>query len=180
MLFYTQPFWVVLGAHFLLPGERMDRVKVMGLAFAISGISLLLWNTDESLRQATFIGDVMCILASLSWAAIVLLVRKSSLSRVVLTALAPFLGDTIRNLDTGIVLIFAFQVIVVVSLGFLLWFWALSVYPASDMAFFGLLAPLFGVFFGWLIFDDELTIRFIIAMGLVCVGILLNNSARKN
>ena len=195
MLFYTQPFWVVLGAHFLLPDERMDRMKVMGLVLAISGISLLLWNTDETLRQATFIGDVMCILASLSWAAIVLLVRKSSLSRsspemqllyqlaisgVVLTALAPFLGDTIRDLDTGIVLIFAFQVIVVVSLGFLLWFWALSVYPASDMAFFGLLAPLFGVFFGWLIFDEVLTIRFIIAMGLVCAGILLNNRVRKN
>ena len=195
MLFYTQPFWVAVGAHFLLPGERLDRIKIMGLVLAIGGVALLLSKTDEALHPDTLIGDVMCILASVSWAAIVLLVRKSSLSRcspemqllyqlaisgVILTAVAPSLGDVIRDLNTGIILIFAFQVVVVVSIGFLLWFWALSVYPASDMASFGLLAPLFGVFFGWLIFDDELTIRFIVALGLVCTGILLNNRFRKN
>ena len=194
MLFYTQPFWVAVGAHFLLPDERLDRTKIMGLVLAIGGVALLLSKTEETLHPDTLIGDVMCILASVSWAAIVLLVRKTSLSRcqpemqllyqlavsgVILTAVAPFLGDVIRGLNTGIILIFTFQVVVVVSIGFLLWFWALSIYPASDMASFGLLAPLFGVFFGWLIFDDELTIRFIVALGLVCTGILLNNRFRK-
>jgi len=193
MLFYTQPFWVAIGAHFLLD-ERLDRLKITGLALAIGGVALLLLKPDEALPADTLIGDVMCIVASISWAAIVLLVRKSKLSGstpemqllyqlaisgVLLTVIAPFLGDTIRELNTGIILIFSFQVVFVVSIGFLIWFWALSVYPASDMASFGLLAPLFGVFFGWLIFDDVLTIRFIVAMGLVCVGILLNNSYKR-
>lgn len=195
MLFYTQPFWVAIGAHFLLPDERLDRLKITGLGLAIGGVALLLLKPDEALPADTLIGDVMCILASISWAAIVLLVRKSKLSGstpemqllyqlaisgVLLTAVALVLGDTIRELNTGIILIFSFQVVFVVAIGFLIWFWALSVYPASDMASFGLLAPLFGVFFGWLIFDEVLTIRFIVAMGLVCVGILLNNGYRRS
>jgi drug/metabolite transporter (DMT)-like permease len=193
MLFYTQPFWVAIGAHFLLD-ERLDRFKIAGLGLAIGGVALLL-KPDEALPADTLVGDVMCILASISWAAIVLLVRKSKLSGstpemqllyqlaisgVLLTVISPFLGDTIRELNIGIILIFSFQVVFVVAIGFLIWFWALSIYPASDMASFGLLSPLFGVFFGWLIFDDVLTIRFIVAMGLVCVGILLNNGYRRN
>ena len=194
MLFYTQPFWVAVGAHFMLPGEQLDRVKLLGLALAIGGVAVLLSKTDEVLHPDVLIGDIMCILASVSWAAIVLLVRKSKLSgsspemqllyqlaisAVILTMLAAILGDMIRELDVDIILIFIFQVVFVVSIGFLLWFWALSVYPASDMASFGLLAPLFGVFFGWLIFDDALTTRFIFAMGLVCMGILLNNGYKR-
>jgi drug/metabolite transporter (DMT)-like permease len=195
MLFYTQPFWVALGAHFLLPGERLNGMKVMGLVLAISGVVLLLANGDGASHPDTLIGDVMCIFASVSWAAIVLLVRRSKLSGcapemqllyqlavsgIILMALSPFLGDLVRDLNIGIILIFAFQVVVVVSMGFLLWFWALSIYPASDMASFGLLAPLFGVFFGWLIFDDELSIQFTVALGLVCAGILLNNRRQHN
>jgi len=194
MLFYTQPFWVALGAHFLIPGESLDRVKVMGLALAISGVVLLLSESGTVSQSDTLVGDAMCICASISWAAIVILVRKSRLSEstpemqllyqlaisgVLLTAMSPLLGDMIREIDATIVLIFAFQVVVIVSIGFLLWFWALSVYPASDMSSFGLLAPLFGVFFGWLIFDDELTIRFVLSLSLVCAGILLNNWFRK-
>lgn len=190
MLFYTQPFWVALGAHFLLPGERLTPRKVVGLALAIGGVVLLLTGGGEVSSVNTLIGDVMCIFAAIFWACIVLLARKSSLSQctpetqllyqlavsgVILTAIAPLSGDLVRDLTPGIIAIFAFQVIVVVSIGFLLWFWALSVYPASDMASFGLLTPLFGVFFGWLIFDDEFTPVFVASMGLVCAGIVLNN-----
>jgi drug/metabolite transporter (DMT)-like permease len=162
-------------------------MKSAGLALAIGGVVLLLSRADDGLHPDTFLGDIMCIFASIAWAAIVLLVRKSKLSGstpemqllyqlaisgVILTALAPFLGDTIRDLSVDIIMIFSFQVIVIVSMGFLLWFWALAVYPASDMSSFGLLAPVFGVFFGWLIFDDELTATFILALGLVCAGIV--------
>ncbi len=108
------------------------------------------------------------------------LLYQLAISGVLLTFISPFVGDTIRDLNIGIMMIFSFQVVFVASIGFLIWFWALSIYPASDMSSFGLLAPLFGVFFGWLIFDDTLTFRFILALGLVCAGILLNNGYRRS
>jgi len=66
-------------------------------------------------------------------------------------------------------------VLVVVSVGFLAWFWVLSVYPASDMAVYSFLAPVFGVLFGWLILGEGLGINVLIALVLVSVGIALVN-----
>ncbi len=190
MFFYTQPFWVALGAHFLIPGERLNRFKIAGLALAGAGIALLLFKPDANLPENAIIGDLMCLLAAIVWAAIALVVRTTRLSvcapemqllyqlfvsGIILTLIAPLFGDPVREPTILIYSVFAFQVLVVVAFGFLLWFWALSVYPASDMAAFGLLAPMFGVFFGWLIFDEQLTLIFILALGLVGGGIFLTN-----
>ena len=57
----------------------------------------------------------------------------------------------------------------------LVWFWLLSIYPASNIASFSLLAPLAGVFSGWLIFDDPLTLGFMASLGLVLAGLMLAN-----
>jgi drug/metabolite transporter (DMT)-like permease len=190
ILFYTQPFWVALGAHYLLPGEQLNRVKAAGLVLAFSGVVLLLASTDETTGADTLVGDLMCVMAAIFWAMIVLVARKSKLSQsapemqllyqlavsaVVLLAVAFASGETFREIDLPIVMIFSFQVIFVVSIGFLLWFWALSTYPAAEMASFGLLTPLFGVFFGWLIFDDVLSFWLLVSLGIVCAGIILNN-----
>ena len=56
-----------------------------------------------------------------------------------------------------------------------MWLWVLRVYPVTNMAAYSLLAPVFGVFFGWLIFDDPLTLTFLLALALVSAGILLIN-----
>ena len=190
MLFYTQPFWVALGAHFLLPGERLTRTKSAGLILALSGVVLLLARGDDGTGAETIMGDSMCILAAIAWAMIVLVARRTRLanstpemqllyqlavSGVVLLVIAFLSGETLRVMTPSISLIFAFQVVFVVSIGFMLWFWALSTYPAGEMASFGLLTPLFGVFFGWLIFDDVLSFWFLIALAMVCGGIVLNN-----
>ena len=103
------------------------------------------------------------------------LLYQLAVSAIILTSVAPLLEDPIRNLTPVILAIFSFQVIFVVSIGFIFWFWAISVYPASDMASFSLLSPLFGVFFGWIIFSDELTAEFIVALLMVISGIVLSN-----
>jgi drug/metabolite transporter (DMT)-like permease len=190
MLFYTQPFWVALGAHFLLPGERLTRTKSAGLILALAGVVMLLVRADDGAGAETIRGDLMCIFAAIAWALIVLVARKSrladstpemqllyqlSVSGILLLGVAFVSGETFRVMTLSISLIFAFQVIFVVSIGFLIWFWALSTYPAGEMASFGLLTPLFGVFFGWLIFDDVLSFGFLIALAMVCGGIVLNN-----
>jgi drug/metabolite transporter (DMT)-like permease len=69
--------------------------------------------------------------------------------------------------------------LVVASFGFLMWFRVLAIYPASDMASFGFLTPLFGVAFGWLILDEVITWDFAGALALVCAGIVLVNRKRK-
>jgi drug/metabolite transporter (DMT)-like permease len=190
LFFYTQPFWVALGAHFLIAGEQLNRNRIMGLLIAIAGITLCLFNGLESASTETLMGDVMCLIAAIFWAMIALMPRTTrisvstpemqllyqlAVSGIILTALAPLLEDPIRNLTPIILAVFSFQVVFIVSIGFIFWFWAISVYPTSDMASFSLLSPLFGVFFGWVIFNDQITIEFIVALFMVTSGIVLSN-----
>jgi len=47
------------------------------------------------------------------------------------------------------------------------------------MASFGFLVPLFGVLLGWLVLDEELTLRIVVALSLVSAGIVLIHRRRK-
>lgn len=190
VFFYTMPFWVALAAHFIIPGERLTPIRSLGLGLAFVGIAWALLENDEPVSEYALIGDVACLVGAIFWAGIAMLARTTKLSKsvpvmqllyqvsvssIILLAIAPFLGDLIRQPTPEILAIFAFQVVVVVCVGFMTWFWILSVYPASDMASFGFLSPVFGVFFGWLILDEPITLSVIGGLVLVSLGVVLIN-----
>jgi drug/metabolite transporter (DMT)-like permease len=194
MLFYTMPFWLACMAHFLIPGERLTLLRLLGLGLAITGVGWALLHNDHPASDYALVGDLMCLLASLCWAGIALTVRTTALSNsppemqlvyqlavsaLIILPIALVSGDMVRDFTPEIGVMFAFQVLVVVSFGFLMWFRVLAVYPASDMASFGFLTPLFGVLFGWLILGETITMEFIGALALVCIGIVLVNRKKE-
>ena len=190
LLFYTMPLWLTLAAHVFIPGERLTRWRVAGLAIAIAGVALALLDSAEATSTDAWIGDLLALAAAMFWGGIALLTRTTRLSQctpemnllyqlavsaVVLLAISPLFGDTIREVTPLVLGMFTFQVVVIVAVGFVVWFWILSVYPTSNMASFSLLAPLFGVLSGWLIFDDHISLTFVTALALVVGGIVLIN-----
>ncbi|MDP5360438.1 MAG: DMT family transporter, partial [Paracoccaceae bacterium] len=68
-----------------------------------------------------------------------------------------------------------FQIVVVVSAGFIFWLWLLSIYPASGVASFSFLSPVLTVGLGWLLLGEEVGPTLIEALILVAIGILLIN-----
>lgn len=194
MLFYTMPFWLALIAHFTIPGEHLTPMRTAGLALAIAGVAWALLDNDHPATEHALFGDLLCIGGALCWAGIALTARLTRLSRsspemqlvyqlavssVILVPVAALTGPMLREFTPAIGAMFAFQVLVVVAFGFLMWFRVLAIYPASDMASFGFLTPLFGVAFGWLILGETITIEFIGALALVCIGIVMVNRKRK-
>jgi drug/metabolite transporter (DMT)-like permease len=190
IFFYTMPFWTALAAHFLIPGEKLNLQRVSGLLLAICGVVLALSINQSAASPDALIGDIFCLIGAVFWSGIIIVARTTSLSKstpemqllyqlavsaVVLLALAPYFGELVRDLNSTHVALFTFQVLVVVCFGFLIWFWVLSVYPASSMASYSFLSPVFGVFFGWLILGEQMTSTFVIALALVCVGVYLVN-----
>jgi len=188
ILFYTMPFWVTIAAHVVIPGERITTLKSVGLLFALIGVALTV--SFNSSGESSLIGDVFCLVAAGGWAAIAIIARTTKLQRScpemqllyqlavsapILLVAALWTDDLLRELNAMIWLVFAFQVIVVVSIGFLTWFWVLSIYPVANMAVFSFLAPVFGVFFGWLILDEKITLSIILALLFIAVGIVLVN-----
>lgn len=192
VLFYTMPVWVALGAHFLIPGDSLTPLRIAGLMLACVGVIVALSQNDNPVSDKSLVGDLFCLVASTLWASIALLARTTRLSKAspemqllyqlavsapLLIIGAVWLGETWREPTAFTLGIFAFQVVVVVSIGFLTWFWVLSVYPASDMAVFSFLAPVFGVLFGWLILNEGLDWNVLVALVLVSIGIVLVNAS---
>ena len=192
ILFYTMPIWAAVSAHFLIPGDRLTVTGAVGLLIAVLGVTIALSKNMTPELESTLIGDMMCIAASMLWAGIIILARKSKFSRacpemqllyqlavsgIVLLLIAPGFGEPIRELDATIILLFLIQVFVVVGFSFLTWFWVLSIYPPSKVASFSFLSPVFGVLFGWLILDEMITRQILLSLILVCIGIYLVNRA---
>ena len=190
VFFYTMPFWVALGAHFLIPGERLTPIRIAGLLLAALGVAIALSNKNTAAGEFSLQGDLMALLAATGWASIALLARTTKFSTVTpdlqllyqLVVSALLLLPLAFFLEQGFVdptpvhwMIFTFQVVAVVCIGFMTWFWVLSIYPASDMASFSFLAPVFGVLFGWLMLGEAITWTIILALGLVAIGIILVN-----
>ena len=136
----------------------------------------------------------MSILGSMCWAGIGLSVRVSKLkeasiemqllynlavSTIVLLPFSLLFGDWIRDLQTMHVFMLGFQVIIVVAGGFLVWFWVLTIYPASDMASFGFMTPAFGMIFSWLILDEAISFTILSALVLISAGVVLINYRTK-
>jgi len=189
VFFYTMPFWVALGAHFLIPDEKLTPIRIAGLLLAILGVAIALANKNTTAGPNAFLGDLMSILAGSLWAAIALVARTTKFSSIkpdvqilyqlVVSAMIlmpiTLFGETFREPTAWHFMIFAAQVLILVCIGFVVWFWVLSIYPASDMASFTFLAPLFGVLFGWLLLDEALTWSILIALTFVGAGIVLVN-----
>ncbi len=188
VIFYSMPVWLTLLAHLLLPDESLTRRKLAGLVLAMAGVALAL--SDRSGGQVSWTGDLLALLAAFCWAAIALFVRVTPLSEVeaapqllfqvvlsgpILLLIAPLFGPLIRDLQPIHLAGLAFQIVAVASLGFLFWFWLMKIYPASSVASFSFLSPVFSVILGWLILSEHVAWSVWGALVLVASGIYLIN-----
>ena len=188
VIFYSMPVWLSIMAHFLLPGDRLSGIKVMGLLLALGGVAVAILTRGDGVGSLR--GDLLALAAAFGWATIALLAKGTALSKErpeiqllwqvtisapLLLLAAFFFGPFIRDLAPIHIAGLLFQIVVVVSAGFIFWFWLLSIYPASGVASFSFLSPVLSVGLGWLLLGEEVGPNLILALLLVVAGILLIN-----
>lgn len=188
VIFYSMPVWLALMAHVTLPDDRVSGVKLLGLAICVGGVAWAL--LDRQGGRASWWGDLAALGAAIGWALTALLAKASPLRRVtpdvqlfwqvlvsapLLIIVAPLFGDLVRDLAPIHLWGLAFQIVVVVTAGFIFWLWLLSIYPASGVASFSFLSPVMAVVLGWLLLDEPLSLGILGAVALVAVGIVLIN-----
>lgn len=188
VLFNTMPLWMALLAHVFIPGERITRVKAVGQLLAFLGAAVaIFWRGDSG--EGALLGDLLALLGAIGWATLALIARTGLkdvspdrqlfwqvlVSAPILLVAAVFFGPFVRELEPIHLWGLAFQIVVVVTFGFSFWLWLLGIYPAASVAAFSFLVPVFGVFLGWWLLDEALGLPILVALALVCMGLVLIN-----
>ena len=189
VIFYSMPVWMALGAHILIPGQRLTPMKTAGLLIAFAGVAIAILTRGPT-EGGALAGDLLALGAALCWAAIGVLAKGSAIrnerpevqlfcqvavSIPLLLLAAPLFGPLIRELQPIHLWGLGFQSVILVFATFLFWFWLLSVYPAAQVAAFSFLAPIFGVFFGWALLSEPVGPAILAALTLVAFGLWLMN-----
>jgi drug/metabolite transporter (DMT)-like permease len=188
---YTAPFFVALGAHWLLPNEPLTGCKMAGLILAFAGIIVTLWDSLGRPTRLQIVGDVMSMAGGLLWAATSLylkrVVRSSmtpsqmlfyqlGVSAVQLSVLTFFLeSQWIQDFSPLVITCLAYQGIIVAFASYLVWFWLIQVYPVSNLSGFTFFTPVFGVLLGGLLLAEPLTAKLLSGAALVTGGMILVN-----
>jgi drug/metabolite transporter (DMT)-like permease len=190
---YISPFVIALGMPFIAHAERLSSAQLAGLVLAFAGVA---WAFAEGFTQPAagphqLFGDALGVAAGVLWGATTLAIRASRLtsasaektlfyqlaiSGVLLLAAALLSGarwpTALSPLAWSSIL---FQVVIVTFASYLVWFWLIRHYPATRLASFTLLTPVFGLLLGALLLHEPITARLVLALAAVAAGIVLVN-----
>jgi len=190
---YIAPFVVALGMPLIARSERLRPLQSAGLVLAFAGVA---WAFAEGFSRPAagprqWLGDGLGVLAGVLWGATTLAIRASTLSRAsaektllyqlavsgalllaAALASAPPLSLHLSPLAWSSL---AFQIVVVSFASYLLWFWLIRHYPATRLASFTMLTPVFGLVLGAVLLAEPVTARLLLALVTVAAGIYLVN-----
>jgi len=187
ILLNAYPIYIVLLAHFFVPGDRLSGIRTVGVLIAYAGV-VLLFSSDFRLASDLLLGDLLT-----SGSAFLLGVRTVYLNRAVqrinpvklLLAQVAFSVPCYLALSGlfeaahpyrwtwALILAIGFQGFIVAGFNFILQLHLLKTYKPSGLAAYFLTTPLFGVFLSWLILGETITLRLLASAALVVGGIAL-------
>lgn len=187
----SSPFFVALGAHMVIAGDRFSTSKVVGLVAAFAGVLVAFSDGLKLPTLHALIGDVMCLGAAAAWGATTVLIKATSLARisaertlayqlvvssVVLCCVSRLIGEPgITNPSALVIAALLYQIVAVAFLSYLVWFWLITNYPASRVASFVFLTPIFGVLAAALLLHDRVSGSLMFSLVLIAGGIYVIN-----
>ncbi len=193
---YISPFVVALGMPLIARSEKLTVLQGAGLLLAFAGVASAFAEgfSSPAAGPRQWLGDGLGVLAGVLWGATTLAIRGSSLSQAsaektlfyqlgisgAMLLVAALVGagplpTALSPLAWGSL---AFQIVVVSFASYLLWFWLIRHYPATPLASFTMLTPIFGLLLGAWLLAEPVTARLLFALATVAAGIYLVNRTR--
>lgn len=189
---YTAPIFAALGLHWRLPSERLSAVQWLGIALAFVGLAIAFLGRSggapDSASTNMLLGDFLGLLGGAAWGATTVVVRCSKLAAAPATQtllyqlVAAFVMLMVVSFATGqahfnpsptIWASLLFHSVIVSFGSFLLWFWLLRKYLASQLGVFSFMTPLFGIVLGAWLLNESIETSFVVGAVPVMLGIVL-------
>ncbi len=186
VLFATFPLWVAVLAHFVLPGERMHALGLVGLLLALAGVATLFSQDLQALggRRVALAGAVL-LLAPLSSAVAQVVVKRwgGGVHPVTLNAGSMLLaaaglgllalllerGRPLR-LDAAAVGSLLYLAILGTCVTFSLYFWLLRHMTATGLSLTAYVIPVVAVVVGAVVLHEAVTVQLLLGGALVVTG----------
>lgn len=187
---YTSPFWVAVLLPRFVPSEKLRTIQWVGLVIAFGAVGIAFSEAFlHGSAPGQWKGDAMGLAAGMFWGLTTIAIRTTkvasiqaekslfyqlSVTAVVCPVLSLALGETwsfdYSALAWGSVFL---QTAVGAFASYLAWMWMLRHYPATQMATFTFLTPLFALVFGVVLLGEPLTLQLVLALLGVAAGIVL-------
>ena len=191
----TSPFVVAIGAHLFIKDDRLTFLKILGLVLAFLGVVLIFQGKPKAAGSTMIIGDILEIMGAIFWGATTVYIKRFMAGKVhpintflyqlifsipLLFVMSLILEKQwIYRLDFPIVVNLLYQSVGIAFLSYFIFFRLIHKYSVSRLAAFTFLAPIFGVLYGVVFLNEELTRSLMIGLPLVCLGIFLVNWRRS-
>lgn len=187
----THPFFIALFAHLMIPGDRLSRIKTIGILVSFFGV-FTIFSENFALGDIQYLAGDLLVLASGLLLGLRLVYMKRlikdmhpekvllwqsvfSLPVFILLSLV-FESDVPFHFSVEVVTAILYQGIVIAGFAFVFWTNLLRRYQASRLGVFHFAAPFFGVLFSYLILGEAISIWLFAGMLLVGGGIAIVNS----
>ena len=188
---YTSPFVVALLLPRVVPSERLRRVQWLGLLIAFAAVALAFSEGffSGSPVAGQWRGDMLALGGGLFWGLTTLTIRASALATasaektLFYQVAAAALISPLLSLAMGEAWGFSYsatawgsialQTAVGAFVSYLAWMWMLRHYPATQVSSFSFLTPLFALVFGVLLLGEPLTLKLVLALVGVALGMVL-------
>lgn len=187
------PFFVLILAHFFIPGDSITFRKFLGIVFGFIGVFFLLLD-DQNISNDIKTGDMIVLIAVVLWSSSAVYVKRIiaqyhpvQISLYPMSIATPFFfvgaffWDTqmVATIDGTVVIAVFYQSFISASFGFIVWNSLLSRFGATALHSFLFIMPLAGVIFSVLLLDEAVTPYLTASIGFIVTGVVVVNFRRK-
>jgi len=193
LLFAMLPFFVVVFAHFMIPGERITTGKVLAMLLCFIGVAVIFsrelmstvnsfWGGIAVILSAGFAGcaNVVGKKYSQSINSTVNVTVQMSVGAILLIAFGLLLEHGVQlNFDPTSVFAVLYLAVIGSTFAFVALYWLFTRMEVTRISLFTFITPIVAVLLGWLILGERVDLNVAIGGSLILVGVVLLNRAPK-
>ena len=200
LIIATVSIWMVVLDWLFFSRKRPDKLTLSGIAIGLAGVALLTGVGDEVLINggSIIMGILVLTFASMSWAAGSLVARnlKSKISLQFIISIQMLSGGlallmigslqgewtqvSLQIISLQSFLALSYLVLLGTLLAYSAYLWLMRVSTPAKVSTYAFFNPLIAVFLGWILLNEPITLKTIIAASFILASLLLVNKIGFN
>ena len=190
VILHTYPVFVAFLAHFIIPGDRLDWRKLVGVIGAFAGIVVVFWEKLSPGAGGSITGDLLCLGSGFLLGLLTVLIKRSlehiEAPRLLVWEMviavplffllhALFESGSRYEFSPPVAAALLYQGVVIGCFCFMAWLSVLKRYPPSRVSVLFFTTPVWGLLISYLLLGERITVGLGIGAVLVALGIFLVN-----